>query len=147
MKKEKTIVVATGVFDIIHRGHLEYLKSSAKLGDSLTVIVARDKTVEERKGKPFNNEQIRLEMLRALRCVDNVILGNTEREKHLDTLKEIKPQILTLGHDQAPQEKELQTVLQKNLGHPIQVIRIHKQNGNYTKTQTIFKNICDKKRA
>ncbi len=56
-------VMATGVFDILHLGHLHYLEESKKLGDELVVVVATDKTVRRRKHEPITPEKMRLEMV------------------------------------------------------------------------------------
>jgi FAD synthetase len=96
-------VLAAGVFDLLHYGHLRYLEEAKKLGGEgaeLIVVVARDSTVLRRKGRlPVMNERHRKELVAALKPVDRVILGGTD----LDTtrvIRKVKPDIIALGYDQ-----------------------------------------------
>jgi D-glycero-beta-D-manno-heptose 1-phosphate adenylyltransferase len=68
----RTVVLTNGCFDLLHRGHLEYLQRSAALGDRLVVAVNSDASVRALKGptRPVNNEQDRAFALASLRCVD-----------------------------------------------------------------------------
>ena len=68
-------VMASGVFDIIHLGHIHYLKESKKLGDELIVVVATDDTVRRFKHEPINSEQIRVDLVNELKPVDKAVLG------------------------------------------------------------------------
>ena len=70
-----TVVAVSGYFDPIHVGHLEYLKMAKSLGDKLVVIVNSDYQAELKKGKSFMLEADRLEIVGALRCVDEVFLS------------------------------------------------------------------------
>ena len=63
-------VMASGVFDLLHSGHLHFLEEARKLGDELIVVVATDKTVREKKHEPITNQEMRLKMVAALRPVD-----------------------------------------------------------------------------
>lgn len=137
-----TIVLASGVFDILHLGHLFYLEQSKKLGQKLYVVLARDKTVYQKKGKPFNNEHIRKKILQALRCVDAVILGDEDFTRHqFDIIKKIKPSYITIGYDQPYDEAKLaQAILQKT-GHKVAVKRIPLYKGLYNKTSSNIKKI------
>ena len=69
--------MASGVFDILHLGHLHYLEESKKLGDELIVVIATDETVRKLKHEPVTSEQIRLELVKALKPVDDAVLGYT----------------------------------------------------------------------
>lgn len=114
------VVVATGVFDILHPGHVLFLEEAKKLGDKLVVIVARDKTVEGRK-KPVIGERQRLAVVSALKPVDEAILGD-----HVDIYKpvaEIKPDIIVLGRNQHFREEEILKELKKR-GLKAEVVRI-----------------------
>ena len=64
-------VMASGVFDILHLGHLHYLEGSKNLGDELVVVIATDDTVRKLKHEPITNEHIRLELVKALKPVDD----------------------------------------------------------------------------
>lgn len=101
-------VLATGTFDLLHPGHLLYLSKAKALGDELYVIVARDSMVKH-KPKPIIPEKQRLAMVQALRMVDMAILGS--EQDMFEPLREIKPDIIALGHNQFFNEKELETQL------------------------------------
>lgn len=116
-------VVATGAFTILHPGHILYLEEAKKLGDRLIVIVARDSMVERRKNHRFVPEDQRLAVVKALKAVDEAILG--DEEDIFKPIMEIKPDIIALGHDQEFDEKKLQEELRKR-GLQTKVIRIQK---------------------
>ena len=73
--KNKIRVAVSGYFDPIHVGHLEYLKMAKELGDSLVVIVNNNHQCKLKKGKPFMDQNDRLEIVKALRFVDEVFLS------------------------------------------------------------------------
>jgi rfaE bifunctional protein nucleotidyltransferase chain/domain len=75
------LVVATGVFDLLHIGHLRFLRAAHQLGDSLIVGVESDERVRRWKGpeRPIQSEEDRCELLAALRIVDRVFLITGER--------------------------------------------------------------------
>lgn len=89
------VVLANGVFDILHYGHLLYLEEASKMGNTLVVAVTRDKYVNKGPGRPVNPESHRAALVRALYCVSEVILCDDS----LDALKEIKPDIFVKGKD------------------------------------------------
>lgn len=72
----KKLVVTNGCFDLLHVGHVRYLKSARQLGDVLAVGLNGDQSVRELKGpgRPINNEKDRAEVLAALECVDLVVI-------------------------------------------------------------------------
>ena len=74
-----TVVAVSGYFDPLHVGHLEYLEMAKQLGDKLIVIVNSDKQAELKKGKSFMNENDRVEIIGALKCVDEVFLSIDEK--------------------------------------------------------------------
>ena len=69
-------VMATGTFDLLHLGHIYYLKESKKLGDKLVVVVATEATVKRLKHEPVNPEDIRLKIIKELKIVDEAYLGH-----------------------------------------------------------------------
>ena len=94
------IVVASGYFDPIHKGHIRYLEASKKLGDVLIVIVNNDTQAILKKGKPFYpNQEERMEIIEALRCVDDVVLSIDGDKSVTKTLEWLKPDIFTNGGD------------------------------------------------
>ena len=115
-------IVATGTFDILHPGHLYYLEQSKKLGDELTVIVARDVNVKH-KPKPIIPEAQRRRMVAALRCVDHAILG--DETDMFRPITEIRPDIITIGFNQHFDEESLrrQLIARKI---PAEIVRIGK---------------------
>ena len=121
-------VLATGVFDLLHLGHLRFLEESKREGgprSKLVVVVARDKTVFRRKGKgPIIPEDQRRELVGALRVVDQAILGREEIDL-LGILKEVKPQIVCVGYDQDEIRSAVTRLIRKQ-GLPIRVIRIRR---------------------
>jgi len=98
------IVLAGGVFDIIHPGHINTLNAAKKLGDTLVVVVATDKTtLKMKKRKPLHSAQLRQELVSSLSMVDLCIIG--DEENIFKTVDLVKPQIIALGYDQTHQEK------------------------------------------
>ena len=90
-------VVATGTFDLLHPGHVFYLEESARLGDELHVIVARDVNVRH-KPKPIVPESQRLKMVQALKPVDHALLG--DMDDMFRPIVEIRPAVITIGFNQ-----------------------------------------------
>ena len=125
MRSRKT-VLATGVFDLLHLGHLRFLEESKKQGgpaSKLVVVIARDKTVFRRKGKgPVVPEDQRRELVAALRVVDRAILGREEIDL-LGILKEVQPDIVCVGYDQ-DEIRAAVTRLVRREGLPVKVVRI-----------------------
>tara|TARA_B110000014_G_scaffold134220_1_gene92793 strand:- start:872 stop:1330 length:459 start_codon:yes stop_codon:yes gene_type:complete len=98
------IVLAGGVFDIIHPGHIHTLNDAKKLGDVLVVVVATDKTaVKMKKREPLHSAELRKELVSSLTMVDLCIIGDDE--DIFKTVDLVRPQIIALGYDQTHQEK------------------------------------------
>jgi rfaE bifunctional protein nucleotidyltransferase chain/domain len=93
-----TIVFTNGCFDVLHRGHIEYLEKSKALGDKLIVGLNADASVRVLKpGRPINTQDDRRAVLLALRCVDEVIIFNEPTP--LELIQRINPDIITKGGD------------------------------------------------
>src|SRR3989344_2956512 len=96
----KKLVLAGGVFGLLHYGHIKFLKEAKKYGDILIVALESDTTVQRRKGKsrPIFNQQIRAEILSELICVDYVILLNemNSDKDYFDLVKAIKPDVIAV---------------------------------------------------
>jgi len=114
-------VVATGVFDILHSGHILFLEEAKKLGDRLVVIVARDRNVEKCKNPPVIPERQRLDVVAALKAVDEAVLG--DHEDFYAPIAEIDPDIIALGANQRFDEKELHAQLRQR-GLRAKVVRL-----------------------
>lgn len=93
------IVTASGYFDPIHIGHLEYLKLAKKLGDYLIVIVDNDEQAKLKKGKSFMKQEERMVIVGALKYVDEVVLSVDKKRGVSKTLEIIKPDIFAGGGD------------------------------------------------
>ena len=96
-KKYKNIVLAHGVFDVLHIGHLRYFKKAKSLGDCLIVSVTNDKDVNKGINRPFFNEHLRLEAISQIECVNYVILSKEKTSEKI--IKFIKPKIYVKGND------------------------------------------------
>ena len=102
--EKKKIVLAGGVFDIIHPGHIHTLNAAKALGGILVVAIATDKTTKKMKKRPpLHNQELRRELVSCLSMVDKAIVGH--EDDIFQTVKEIKPNIIVLGYDQVHQEK------------------------------------------
>ena len=94
-------VMVFGVFDLLHPGHISFMKQAKKLGSYLIVSVARDVNVKKIKGKsPIFSEKKRVEHVRALKIANKVVLGGTKDP--WPHIKKEQPDIIALGYDQKP---------------------------------------------
>ena len=124
--KNKKTVLASGTFDLLHLGHVRFLEEAKKAGGKnaeLIVIVARDNTVKQRKGKtPVMPEDQRRALVESLKVVNEAILG--WEDFRIDKVIEIiEPDIIAVGHDQDGIENEVQKAIEeKNV--PIKVAKI-----------------------
>src|SRR4030042_2004404 len=103
IKEKEKVVLASGVFDLLHLGHVRFLEAAKKAGGSnakLIVIIARDKTAEKRKGKrPIMSENQRCALVESLKIVDCAFLG-LEKFDIGKVIDAIKPDIIAVGYDQ-----------------------------------------------
>ena len=98
------VVLAGGVFDIIHPGHIYTLKAAKALGDVLAVVVATDNTaIKMKKRRPLHSQEQRQELVESLTMVDICLIG--QEDDMFKTVDRVKPQIIALGYDQVHQEK------------------------------------------
>ena len=98
------VVLAGGVFDIIHPGHIHTLNAAKELGDVLVVVVATDNTaVKMKKRRPLHTQDQRQELVNSLETVDLCLIG--QEDDIFKTVNHVKPQIIALGYDQIHQEK------------------------------------------
>lgn len=122
--REEKRVLVFGVFDKIHPGHLFFLKKARELGTELIVLVARDQSVFELKGrKPRENEKERLRAVRKMACVSKAILGDKILGAHVQ-LKKIKPNIIALGYDQDRFGRHLQDEVRAGNLPKIKLVKI-----------------------
>jgi FAD synthetase len=113
----QTIVLASGVFDLLHLGHVKFLEEAKKAGGKnakLFVIIARDNTVEKTKGrKPVMPENQRLALVESLKVVDDAALGLEDFDIG-NVIKTIKPDVVALGYDQLDMENLVKKYVSKH---------------------------------
>ncbi len=125
---KKRIVLASGVFDLLHLGHVRFLEEAKRAGGrnaELVVIIARDRIVEERKGeKPIMSENQRCALVASLKVVDCAILGfqrfNIER-----VVDRVKPDVIAVGYDQEGVEATVRKYIEENKLN-IKIVKIGK---------------------
>ena len=110
----KTFVVTNGCFDILHVGHVRYLKKTKKYADYSIVMLNSDISVKSIKGenRPINCEEDRAEILSSLNCVDYVVLFDEKSPAKL--LEDIKPDVYTKGADYSLETLPERDVVVKN---------------------------------
>jgi FAD synthetase len=125
---KRKVVLASGVFDLLHLGHVRLLEEAKKAGGKnaeLIVIIARDSTVENRKGrKPIMSENQRRALVESLKVVDEAVLG-FEKFDLGDVVERIKPDVVALGYDQTEVEKATKQYVNSHKLN-IRVVRIGK---------------------
>ena len=128
MRRVHTVVLASGVFDLLHLGHVRFLEEAKKAGGKdaeLIVIVARDSTVKKRKGmEPIMSEDQRRALVESLKVVDEAVLGyeNFNVDQVID---KIKPDVIAMGYDQKDMTQTVEkTVARRGLG--IKIVKIDK---------------------
>lgn len=134
-------VMATGVFDLLHPGHIEYLTEAKKLGEELIVVVARDSTAERFKHRPIVPEHQRVEMVSALKPVDRAILGN--EGSIYDILSEVRPDVIALGYDQTHDEARILEECRKRGLPRAKVVRLPKFVGDLDGTRKIVAKVAE----
>jgi len=125
---KRKVVLATGAFDLLHYGHLNFLQEAKKMGGRdarLIVIVARDSTVEARKGKkPIVPEDQRRALIEALKPVDDAILG-FEDMNYEAVIDKLNPDIIAVGYDQSDIKSSVEELIQRK-GLKIRVFQTRK---------------------
>jgi len=117
----RRIVFTNGCFDILHRGHIEYLSKAHDLGDALIIGINSDASVRQIKGqgRPVQDEQSRLLALASLRFVEAVVIF--DQDTPLELISMVKPQVLVKGADY--QEKDIvgAEVVRQNGGEVVSI--------------------------
>ncbi len=130
----KTVMVF-GTFDLLHDGHLNFLKQAKDKGDKLIVVVGRDENIIKIKSKlPVHNENERLNNLKQI--ADKVILG--EINDFYKVIEDNKPDVICLGYDQDSMKLENEL---KNRNLNIEVIRLKPYREDEFKSSIIRKNL------
>ncbi len=136
-------VMAAGVFDLLHPGHLHYLKEAAKHGDELVVVIARDASVRERKHPPILPEETRRELVHALKPVTRAVLG--DEHDQLATVERLDPDVIALGHDDYHDEDQVQAAA-KQRGVDATIVRVTEHEDDLAGTREILRRIATSKR-
>lgn len=134
-----TRVMASGVFDIIHTGHISYLEQAKAYGDELIVVIACDATVRRKKHEPITPDVMRARIVGSLKPVDRAIVGG--EGDMFDTVREIQPDVIVLGFDQSFDPEKLHSQLEeRGLGH-IKVVRANECADDLNATRRIVAKI------
>ncbi len=115
-------MLAGGVFDIIHPGHIHTLNAAKALGDVLVVAIATDKTAQKmKKRQPLHNQELRRELVSCLSMVDKAIVGH--EDDIFETVRTIKPDIIVLGYDQVHQKQFISDGC-KRINLDVEIVRL-----------------------
>ena len=123
---KETVVLASGVFDLLHLGHVRFLEEAKRAGGEnakLAVIVARDSTVEKTKGrKPIMSEDQRCALVESLKVVDRTVLGYESLDIG-EVIENVKPDVIALGYDQEDMEMQVQNYIDSHKMN-VKIVRI-----------------------
>ena len=126
-KNTRNRVLVFGTFDILHPGHLYFLREAKKHGDHLTVVVTPASVVKKLKGKaPMFGEAHRVAAVRLMSFVDTVIIGD-KKLSSFAVLKKHAPDVICIGYDQKELEKYLKEYC-KRTGTAIPLLRLKAYN-------------------
>lgn len=124
----KSIILVGGCFDVLHVGHVKFLKRAKSFGDYLIVLLESDKNIKKLKGstRPFHNQKERREILKSLKFVDKVIVlpdvvGNKTYD---DIIKKIKPNIIAITEGDPIKDKKL--LQAESVGAKLKVVKKYK---------------------
>ncbi len=129
-------VLVGGVFNIIHPGHIDFLKESKKHGDYLIVVISHDKNVIKNKGYLVFKAKERKKIIESLRFVNKVIIG--DEKDYFKVIRKEVPDVIILGYNQKIDKNYLKKRI-KEMGIDCKVIRIRTKFGNYSTKEIINK--------
>ena len=129
-----------GTFDLIHLGHVDYFRQAKEHGDYLVVVIARDVTKEIQEKQVIFSEEERLELIKNLGVVDEVVLGY--KDDHFRVIREHKPDVICLGYDHRISEEELRLRLEKFDMNPV-VLRMQAYKAYKHKSSVLKEQILD----
>lgn len=122
-------VMVFGTFDILHPGHINFLRQARKYGDYLIVSIAREANAKKIKGqKPLHSEQDRKKLLDSIKYVDKVVLG--AKRDYLEHIISQKPDIIVLGYDQKAFTDKLGEKLAER-GLSVKIVRARLYKSHY----------------
>ena len=134
-------VMTTGVFDLLHPGHLHMLEEAKKLGDELVVVLARDESATKEKHRPITPEEQRRRMVEALKPVDRAVLGHLGDYYRIVT--ELRPDVIALGFDQKYDTDAVAKECEKR-GHKCKVVRLPHFVGDLDGTRKIIEKVAER---
>ncbi|TRO45755.1 FAD synthase [Candidatus Bathyarchaeota archaeon] len=145
--RKRRVVLASGVFDLLHLGHVKFLEEAKKAGGEnakLVVIVARDNTVKATKGrKPIMPESQRRALVESLRVVDAAVLGIEDFDVG-EVIERVKPDVIALGYDQVDMERRVREYVNRH-GLKVNVVRLGKfENDELSSSSKIREKIVQK---
>jgi FAD synthetase len=117
------------------------LQEARRLGDELIVVVARDETVRKRKHEPIYPENVRVELVEALKPVDKAVLGH--RGDIFQIVEEMRPDVIALGYNQAFDDDAIRSEC-KRRGVDVRVERLHHHDHDLDATRKVIKVIAER---
>ena len=136
-------VMAVGIFDLLHAGHLHYVEQAKSLGDELVVVIAHDETVRKQKHEPVTGQELRRRMVEGLKPVDVAIVGNPPGIPIFEVLKTVEPDIIALGYDQKHSIDSIRKGLEKHGFGDVEVTRVEGLSDDLDVTRKIIARILD----
>ena len=134
-------VMTTGVFDLLHPGHILLLEEAAKLGDELVVVIARDDSAAREKHKPITPEEHRRRMVEALKPVSRAVLGH--KGDYYRIVEELRPDVIALGFDQKYDEAAVAAKCAER-GVQVKVVRLPHFVGDLDGTRKIIERVAER---
>ena len=138
-----TRVMAVGIFDLLHAGHLHYVEQARSLGEELVVVIAHDETVRKQKHEPVTGQELRRRMVEGLKPVDKAIIGNPPGVPIFEILKQIGPDLIALGYDQKHSIDAIRKGLDKHGFEHVEVTRVEGLSDDLDGTRKIIARILD----
>tara|TARA_B100001778_G_scaffold309019_1_gene290193 strand:+ start:140 stop:637 length:498 start_codon:yes stop_codon:yes gene_type:complete len=138
-----TRVMAVGIFDLLHAGHLHYVEQAKSLGEELVVVIAHDETVRKQKHEPVTGQDLRRRMVEGLKPVDQAIIGNPPGVPIFEILKQIDPDLIALGYDQKHSIDAIRKGLDQHGFKHVEVTRVEGLSDDLDGTRKIIARILD----
>ena len=138
-----TRVMAVGIFDLLHAGHLHYVEQAKSLGEELVVVIAHDETVRQQKHEPVTGQDLRRRMVEGLKPVDKAVIGNPPGVPIFEILGKIKPDLIALGYDQKHSIDAIRKGLDKHGFEDVEVTRVEGLSDDLDGTRKIIARILD----
>ena len=138
-----TKVMAVGIFDLLHAGHLHYVEQAKSLGEELVVVIAHDETVRKQKHEPVTGQDLRRRMVEGLKPVDQAIVGNPPGVPIFEILKQIDPDLIALGYDQKHSIDAIRKGLDDHGFENVEVTRVEGLSDDLDGTRKIIARILD----